>query len=136
MTDGRRFDIASMEEAKSVLEHFNQFHDGFIKRITVVSQDEMGEDYSQSSRGIFDIELEFAHYNYTAGAQPLHPARQRVWATFYNVRDLFYDVQEGYEGNTIQHLAIHLPTQPPSLKLRRPTEALAKVGEATAARPS
>jgi hypothetical protein len=48
---------------------------------------------------------------------------------------------------TLFSLHVHPPTQPPSLKLRRPTdpsaraygrraEALAKVGEATAARPS
>lgn len=111
MKDGPRFDITSMEEAKSVLDHFNHFHDGFMKRLTLVSQDEMGEDYGQSSTGIFDVEIEFAHYNYAAGTQPLHPPRQRVWATFYNVQDLFCDLREGYLGNAITQLSIHLASR-------------------------
>lgn len=111
MKEGARFDIASIEDAKSVLDYFNHFHDGFIKRLTIVSQDEMSENYSQSCTGIFDVEIEFAHYNYAAGIRPLHPPRQRVWATFFNVQDLFCDLREGYQGNTINRLAIHLASR-------------------------
>lgn len=113
MREGARFDVSTVEEARAVLEHFNGFHDGFMKRIGIVSQDDMGEDHSQSCTGRFDVEIEFAHYNYGDSVRPLHPANQRVLATFHNVQDLFCDFREGFLGNTINHLSIHLSSRRP-----------------------
>lgn len=111
MREGMRRDVSTVEEARAVLDYFNGFHDGFMKRLTIDSRDEMHEDQSQSCTGVFDVEIEFAHYNYADGSRPLHPASQRVLATFHNVQDLFCDFREGFLGNTINHLSIHLASR-------------------------
>jgi len=106
MSDRGSFSVSSVEEATTVIDYFNGFHDGFMKRIAITSQDEIGEDRSQSCTGAFDVEIEFAHYNYQRGQEPLQPYGQIVHASFHNVQDLFCDFREGFLGNTIICLAI------------------------------
>jgi hypothetical protein len=100
-------EVASVEEAAGVLEYFNGFHDGFLKRITLRSRDQMGPDRGQSCTGVFDVEIEFSHYNYQKGAEPLQRYDQIIRASFRNVQDIFCDLREGFQGNTITRLTIH-----------------------------
>lgn len=46
------------------------FHDGFMKRIAIVSHDDIDEEYAQSCTGRFDVEIDFAHYNYRLLVEP------------------------------------------------------------------
>ena len=106
MRELANFRISSVEEAARILDYFNGFHDGFIKRIVVESHDEIHTDLSQSTSGVFDVEIDFAHYNYPKGAEPFHPHNQIVRAEFENVQDIFCDLREGFLGNTIIRLSI------------------------------
>lgn len=98
--------VSSVEEAAKVLEYYNGFHDGFMKRIVIDSRDEIHADLSQSCTGVFDVEIDFAHYNYQRGAEPFRPHNQIVRAEFRNVQDIFCDFREGFLGNTIISLSI------------------------------
>jgi hypothetical protein len=98
--------ITSEETAASVLDYFNGFHDGFMKRIVLTSQDRIEEDLSQTCTGVFDVEIDFAHYNYPDGANPFHSHNQIVRAQFRNVRDIVADFSDGFLGNTIITLSI------------------------------
>jgi hypothetical protein len=95
-----------VEEAARVLDYYNGFHDGFMKRIILQSQDEIHRDLSQSCTGVFDAAVDFAHYNYQNGAEPLHPYNQVVRAEFRNIQDFFCDFREGFLGNTIISLSM------------------------------
>lgn len=77
--------VTTIAEANEVLDYFNGFHDGFIKRLTVVSHDEFEDRETQQCRGAFDLELVFAHCNYQADTQP-HD--QLIEARFSRVKDL------------------------------------------------
>ena len=44
--------VSSVEEAAKVLEYYNGFHDGFMKRIVIDSRDEIHADLSQSCTGV------------------------------------------------------------------------------------
>jgi hypothetical protein len=103
----RKFAASSSEEVQAALEYFNGFHDGFMKRIVLVSQDRMEADGSQTVGGRFDVEVDFAHYNYADGERPLHPASQLVRARFEDVQDIFCDLRAGFLGNTIMSLSVH-----------------------------
>jgi hypothetical protein len=98
--------VSSVEEAARVLDYFNGFHDGFIKRFVIESRDEILADRSQSCTGVFDVRIDFAHYNYQQGAEPFHTHDQIVTTRFSNVQDLFCDFREGFLGNTIISLGI------------------------------
>lgn len=91
--------MSSVDEAREVLDYFNGFHDGFMKRITIVSQDDIDEEYAQSCTGRFDVEIDFAHYNYRFDDRP--PYDQIVQAVFRDVQDIFCDLSEGFVGNTV-----------------------------------
>ena len=106
MTQPRSLDVSSTEEAAAAFDYFNGFHDGFMKRIDIASRDEIEEDRSQSCTGVFDVEIEFAHYNYADGAAPFHPHNQIVRAVFRDVQDIFCDFREGFLGNTIINLSV------------------------------
>ncbi len=95
------FDVASVEDATRVVEYFNGFHDGFMKRIVIESRDRMDEDHGQSCSGVFDVEIDFAHYNYWDGSEPFHPYNQIVHARFSEVQDLCLQTSVEYSGNTI-----------------------------------
>ena len=95
-----------MGEAATVLDYFNGFHDGFMKRIAIASSDEIDEDRSQTCTGVFAVEIDFAHYNYQDKDSPFHPYDQIVSATFCEVQDVFCDFREGFLGNTIISLSV------------------------------
>jgi hypothetical protein len=99
-------EFSSIEEAAAVLDHFNGFHDGFIRRLVVESKDKVNEDLSQTCSGVFAVEMDLAHYNYPVGVDPFHPYNQIVRATFRNVQDVFCDFREGFLGNTILGLSV------------------------------
>ena len=100
------FTVTSTETATGALDYFNGFHDGFMKRIVIESQDRMEEDRGQTCTGLFDVEIDFAHYNYADGAAPFHPYNQIVRADFRNVQDILADFHVGYTGNTVISLSI------------------------------
>lgn len=107
MTAGNpRFSIQNAEDARAAIEYFNGFHDGFPKRILAVSQDEMQEDGSQSVTGLFHLAIDFQHYNYSARGRPLQPYSQVVRTEFHGVRDLFWDLREGFLGNTVMNVSV------------------------------
>jgi hypothetical protein len=106
-----RFSVSSVETGSKALDYFNGFHDGFMKRIVLVSQDQINEDQSQTCTGTFDVEIDFAHYNYARGAEPFHPHNQVVHAEFRNVRNIIADFRDGFLGNTILNLSITSATQ-------------------------
>ena len=106
MSTRANFNISSTEEAAKALDYFNGFHDGFMKRIIITSRDEIDENLGQSCSGVFDVEIEFAHYNYRQGDEPFHPYNQIIQAEFRNVQDIFCNLNEGFLGNTIISLSI------------------------------
>ena len=81
--------LKTAEEAAAILEYFNGFHDGFIKRLTLNSFDYFESRGVQACSGRLDLELVMAHYNYRNGEPP---ANQVVNARFTHVRDLRADV--------------------------------------------
>jgi hypothetical protein len=106
MSELTSFAVSSGETAARALDYFNEFHDGFMKRIVFESHDRIDEDRSQCCTGVFDVEIDFAHYNYAEGAEPFHPHDQIVRAVFRNVRDILVDLRGGFIGNTIISLSI------------------------------
>jgi hypothetical protein len=104
-------DVTSAETAATALDYFNGFHDGFMQRIVFASQDRIEEDRSQTCTGIFDVEIDFAHYNYARGAEPFHPHDQIVRAQFRNVQDILADFRDGFLGNTIISMSITAGTR-------------------------
>jgi hypothetical protein len=101
-----RFTVTSTEEAAAALDYFNAFHDGFIKRLTLTSHDVIAADLSQVCTGLFDAEMDLAHYNYGDGTAPFRPADQIVRATFRGVHDIVLDLRAGYIGNTITRFVV------------------------------
>jgi hypothetical protein len=81
--------VATAEEAGAVLEYFNGFHDGFIKRLTLISYDYFEARGVQACSGRLDLELAIAHYNYREGEPQ---ADQVVQARFAHVRHLHADM--------------------------------------------
>ncbi len=108
MAQPRTFHVSSVEEAAAAFDYFNGFHDGFMKRIDIASRDEIDQDHGQSCTGLFDVEIDFAHYNYADGDAPFHPHDQIVQAVFGGVQDIFCDFREGFLGNTIVNLSVTL----------------------------
>ena len=106
MREPASFELASVEDAVRILDYFNGFHDGFIKRMVIESKDSIHEDFSQTCTGVFEVEIDFSHYNYAAGADPFHPYNQIVRARFSNVQDVFCDLGHGFLGNTILGLSV------------------------------
>ena len=106
MKEQKSFTVSSEQSAASMLDYFNGFHDGFMKRIVLTSQDRIEQDLSQACTGLFDVEIDFAHYNYPDGANPFHSHNQIVRAQFRNARDIVADFSHGFIGNTIITLSI------------------------------
>ena len=73
----------------------------------LTSQDRIDKDLSQTCSGVFDVEIDFAHYNDPRGAEPFHPHDQIVGAQFRNVQDILADFRNGCLGNTIISLSIN-----------------------------
>ena len=77
--------VTTPEEAASVVDYFNAFHDGFIRRLTLVSHDVHESPHAHRTTGRLDLEIVFAHCNYRQG----EPAPdQLVEARFERVADL------------------------------------------------
>lgn len=77
--------VSTLEQAIESLDYFNGFHDGFIKRLSVVSQDEFKAIGEQSCSGELTLEIIFAHYNYQQGQRPYN---QLIEARFSGVKDI------------------------------------------------
>ncbi|MBZ5590707.1 MAG: hypothetical protein LAP39_00610 [Acidobacteriia bacterium] len=106
MREQTSFALSSVAEANKILDYFNGFHDGFIRRMVIESRDRINEDLSQTCTGVFEVEIDLAHYNYPAGAEGFHPYSQIVRARFRNVQDILCDFREGFLGNTILSLSV------------------------------
>ena len=87
-------EIRSADDARSIDERFNGFHDGFISRFSVVSHDRFiiatNNAISHQVTGRFDIEIDFAHYNYGEGLQP---ADRVIQARFKNAAEIHVDLR-------------------------------------------
>jgi len=79
------YTVVTAEEAHTVIERFNGFHDGFIERLALRSHDYFPERGVHTTTGPLDLDIIFAHYNYDDGVPP-HD--QRIEATFTGVRNL------------------------------------------------
>jgi hypothetical protein len=84
--------LTTPEEAETILEYFNGFHDGFIKELTLSSYDYFERRRAQVLSGWLDLELVIAHYNYRNGEPP---ANQIVHARFTQIRQLHADMPGG-----------------------------------------
>lgn len=81
--------VATLEQAVVALEYFNAFHDGFIRRLSLISHDTFEARGVHTLSGRLDLELDLAHYNYRDGEPP---ADQVVELRFAEVRDLWVDM--------------------------------------------
>lgn len=79
------FDISDPSRAGAAIEYFNAFHDGFIRRFSVESDDEFEDRHTHRTTGPLRVEICFAHNNYGEGRPPIG---QLVRARFFGVRDL------------------------------------------------
>ena len=82
--------LKTAEEAAAILEYFNGFHDGFIKRLTLNSYDYFERWGVQACSGRLDLEVVIAHYNYRDGEPAGGP--KLVHARFTHVRNLQADM--------------------------------------------
>ena len=80
--------LKTIEDAESILDYFNGFHDGFIKQLTLKSPDEFKAWGHQLCTGNLNLEIIFAHYNYAAGERP---HTQLLETEFRQVKDLLID---------------------------------------------
>jgi len=85
------FTVSTLDEADEAIEYFNSFHDGFIRRFSVVSLDRIEPDKSLLLTGEFLVELELCHYNYRKG-EPAYD--QTILARFHGVKGLELDLRE------------------------------------------
>lgn len=102
----RQFEVSSAAAADSALDYFNDFHDGFIHRIEIVSRDRFEEIGTQTAEGIYDVRIDLSHYNYRSGDEPFHPVDQIVEATFRDVADIYVDLAREFLGSPITALYI------------------------------
>ena len=87
--------VSTLEQAMESLDYFNGFHDGFIKRLSVFSQDEFKAIGEQSCSGELTLEIIFAHYNYQKGQRPYN---QLIEARFSGVKDIMIN----FSGNSYE----------------------------------
>jgi hypothetical protein len=99
--------VASAEQAGAVAEYFNGFHDGFIRRLALVSHDTFESRDVHETTGLLDLEILFAHSNYGDGRPPFD---QLVAARFTRVRDL----RIAFTGRPTDWpiMSLHLETDP------------------------
>ncbi len=108
--------IESKEQAAEVLKYFHDFHDGFIKRIELVSLDTFDQDgpdildRCHVCTGRFNMLMDIAHYNYGTGRQPLN---RLVCFKFDDVQDFYLDLRnhDGCEWG-ISEIQINSVTHP------------------------
>ncbi len=80
-----RYHVSTVEQGREALEYFNAFHDGFIKHLSIHCHDVFEARGVQASRGMLDVELLIAHYNYQ---EDTRPHDQLILATFHGVTGL------------------------------------------------
>jgi hypothetical protein len=98
-----RFEVTTEAQARDAVEYFNAFHDGFVRRLAVVSHDVFESRGVHASSRAPDLELLLAHYNYQRDERPID---QLVRATFLEVTELTVVVSGlGYE-TAIKWLAV------------------------------
>ena len=85
----------TLNEALALLDHFNGFHDGFIKQLSILSRDEFVSRGEEHCSGELGLEIIFAHYNYQDGKRP-HD--QLVEARFEGVKELAIE----FSGNSYE----------------------------------
>ena len=100
------------EEAAAILEYFNGFHEGFIKRLTLSSYDYFERRGVQACSGRLDLEMVIAHYNYREGEPP---ADQLVHASFRHVRNLQVDMPGKVADWTIMNVHFERGVRPSDL---------------------
>ena len=103
---GIRLGVSSADEGRAALDHFNGFHDGFVRRIEILSRDRFEEIGVQTANGVYDVVVDFAHYNYRDGHEPFHPVDQVVEGRFSDVEDIHIDLAREYLGSSIMALYI------------------------------
>lgn len=86
------FLIEDEESAASILYHFNDFHDGFIKRVEIMSNDyfeqrDMSDIMSRSHivTSKVELQIDIAHYNYGAGGPPFNRHVCLHFTEFYDL---------------------------------------------------
>jgi len=108
--------IESEQQAAEVLKYFHDFHDGFIKRIELVSQDSFHQEgpehpgHSHVCTGKFNLSMDIAHFNYGPINQPYN---RLVCIEFYDIRDFSLDLRDhpAYEWD-ISAIHINSITRP------------------------
>lgn len=85
----------TLNEALALLDYFNGFHDGFIKRLSVLSRDGFETRGEQRCAGELGLEIVFAHYNYEDGKRPHN---QLVEACFEGAKRLAVE----FSGNSYE----------------------------------
>lgn len=91
----REFRLATIGDPREILEHFNYFHDGLIKSFLLRTRDgfeRSGAGVRQTVTGLFDAELELAHWNYGGGSNPIDHV---VRAKFSSVKEVCLDLRAG-----------------------------------------
>ena len=119
-----KFEVSSEDDGNSALDYFNGFHDGFIHRIEIVSRDRFEKIGSQTADGVYDVTIDFPHYNYRNGEEPFHPVDQIVEARFSDVQDIHVDLAREYLGSSITALYIEAERRRRNL-MPEPEECLA-----------
>jgi hypothetical protein len=90
------YSIENARHAEAVLERFNYFHDGFIKRVELLSHDRFEQngpaytDRAHICTGSFEVILEIAHYNYGPGDQPYN---RLIKCRFEDVQGFLLDLR-------------------------------------------
>jgi hypothetical protein len=117
--------IESEQQAAEVLKYFHDFHDGFIKRIELVSQDSFRQEGpehpgpSHVCTGEFNLSMDIAHFNYGPINQPFN---RLVCIEFRDVRDFSLDLRD----HSLYHWdisAIHINSVTRPLNILGATEA-------------
>lgn len=94
--------VRTIKDAESILDYFNGFHDGFMKQLTLKSEDEFKDRGHQLCTGDLNLGITVAHYNYAAGERP---HTQLVEAEFRQVKDLSFNFSgQSYEWSILNVL--------------------------------
>jgi len=113
------FDVTNAQTAAALLDRFNGFHDGFMQRIAITSRARIEADRSQTCSGRFDVEIDFAHYNYASDTAQSQRHDQIICGQFRDVRDIRLELTGDFAGNTIISLTILATADGLELRLGR-----------------
>lgn len=82
--------LKTENDAKTILQFYNSFHDGFIKSICLKSNDHFKPNKDQICSGSFDVSIDFAHHNYNEGKPKYN---QMIHADFKDVKDFILNAE-------------------------------------------